>query len=147
VRHTHHIARADRINQAGSITLGVSVGRHHYRTRVLVLVHDLDVRIIHAATGALLRELTLDPTRDYQPTGASKGPKRNGSEPKAGSEPLRCPETSPTESPRIRTCTRVSRRIRSPLRTFEASTANLYQRKPKGLRLAQIIVESKHFQV
>jgi hypothetical protein len=32
-----------------------------------MLIHDLDVRIIHAATGELLRELTLDPTKDYQP--------------------------------------------------------------------------------
>jgi hypothetical protein len=29
-----------------------------------------------AATGELLRELILDPTRDYQPTGAPKGPTR-----------------------------------------------------------------------
>jgi hypothetical protein len=31
---------------------------------------------INAATGELLRELTLDPTRDYQPTGQPPGPKR-----------------------------------------------------------------------
>jgi transposase len=42
---------------------------HH---RVLVLVHDLDVRIINAATGELTRQLTLDPTRDYQPRGCPK---------------------------------------------------------------------------
>ena len=34
---------------------------------MLILVQDLHVRIIHAATGDLLRELTLDPTKDYQP--------------------------------------------------------------------------------
>ena len=28
------------------------------------------------ATGEVLRDFTLDPTRDYQPTGAPKGPKR-----------------------------------------------------------------------
>jgi hypothetical protein len=27
------------------------------------------IRVINAATGELLRELVLDPTRDYQPTG------------------------------------------------------------------------------
>jgi hypothetical protein len=43
---------------------------------VLILVQDLHVRIINAATGELLRELILDPTKDYQPTGAPKGPKR-----------------------------------------------------------------------
>ena len=44
--------------------------------RVLILVQDLDIHIINAATGDLTRLLTLDPTRDYQPAGAPKGPKR-----------------------------------------------------------------------
>ena len=39
-----------------------------------ILVADLDIRIVHAATGELLRHLTLDPTRDYQPTGKPPGP-------------------------------------------------------------------------
>jgi hypothetical protein len=42
-------------------------------TCVILLVQDLHVRIVHAATGELLRELTIDPTRDYQPTHAPKG--------------------------------------------------------------------------
>jgi hypothetical protein len=41
---------------------------------VLLLVQDRHVRVIDAATGELLRELTIDPTRDYQPTGKSPGP-------------------------------------------------------------------------
>jgi hypothetical protein len=32
-----------------------------------MLINDLDIRIINATTGELLRHLTLDPTRDYQP--------------------------------------------------------------------------------
>ncbi len=54
----------------------IGIGRTHARTHVLILVQDLDIRIVNAATGELLRELTLDPTRDYQPTGAPKGPTR-----------------------------------------------------------------------
>jgi transposase InsO family protein len=80
---THNRVRRDRIDQAGVITLRVAgrlhhigVGRTYTGTRVLVLIQDLHVRIIHAATGELVRELTLDPTKDYQPTGAPKGPKR-----------------------------------------------------------------------
>ncbi|WP_328357017.1 IS481 family transposase [Mycobacterium sp. NBC_00419] len=80
---THNRVRTDRVDQAGSITLRVNgrlhhigVGRIHYRTRVLILVQDLNIRIINAATGETLRDFTLDPTRDYQPTGAPKGPKR-----------------------------------------------------------------------
>ena len=39
-----------------------------------MLVHDLEIRVINAATGELLRELTLDPSRNYQPTGRPPGP-------------------------------------------------------------------------
>jgi hypothetical protein len=40
-----------------------------------MLVQDLHVRVIHAATGELLRELAIDPAREYQPTGRPPGPK------------------------------------------------------------------------
>jgi hypothetical protein len=46
------------------------------RTHVLRLIQDLDIRVINAATGELLRDLVLDPTRDYQPTGRPPGPTR-----------------------------------------------------------------------
>ena len=45
-------------------------------TEVLILTQDLHIRIISKATGELLRELTLDPSRDYQPTGRPPGPTR-----------------------------------------------------------------------
>jgi hypothetical protein len=68
--------RADRIDADGKLTLRVSgrlhhigIGRTHARTRVLMLIQDLDARVINAATGELLRELTIDPAPDYQPTG------------------------------------------------------------------------------
>ena len=50
------------------------IGTEHARTRVLKLVDDLHIRIINAATGELLRELEIDPTRDYQPLGRPPGP-------------------------------------------------------------------------
>ena len=49
---------------------------YHAGTCVILLVQDLDIRVVNAATGELLRELTLDPNRDYPPTGAPKGPTR-----------------------------------------------------------------------
>lgn len=80
---THDRVRTDRVDKTGCVTLRVAgrlhhigIGRTHAGTRVLILAHDLHIRIINAATGELLRGLTLDPTRDYQPTGAPKGPKR-----------------------------------------------------------------------
>src|SRR5215212_4253785 len=50
------------------------MGRTYAGTCVIRLVQDLQTRVINAATGELLRDPTLDPSRDYQPTGASKGP-------------------------------------------------------------------------
>lgn len=35
-----------------------------------MLIQDLDIHIVHAHTGELLRQLTLDPTKDYQPQNA-----------------------------------------------------------------------------
>ena len=71
---THARIRHDRIDKTGAVTLRVNskmhhigVGRTHTGTHVVLLIHDLDVRIINAITGELLRELTIDQTRDYQP--------------------------------------------------------------------------------
>jgi hypothetical protein len=79
--------RHDRIDKAGKITLryqgtlySIGVGRTHTGTHVLALIQDLNIRIINAATGELLRELVLDPNQRYQPTGRPPGPtpkKRN----------------------------------------------------------------------
>jgi hypothetical protein len=41
-----------------------------------MLIQDLHIRIIDAATGELLRQLTLDPGRNYQATGNPRRPKR-----------------------------------------------------------------------
>ena len=48
--------------------------RTTHGTHVLLLVQDLNIRVLNAAASELLRELTLDPTRDYQPTGRPPGP-------------------------------------------------------------------------
>jgi transposase len=52
----------------------IGIGRTHARTHIIMLVDDLHVRVINAITGELLRELTIDPTRDYQPRGLPPGP-------------------------------------------------------------------------
>ena len=75
--------RRDRIDETGTVSLRlngqmhhIGVGRTHYRTHVVVLVQDLEVRIVHASTGELLRELTIDPAKTYHGTGAPRGPTR-----------------------------------------------------------------------
>jgi Integrase core domain len=79
---SHDRVRRDRISSTGNVTLRtggrlhhIGAGRTYAGTCVLLLVQDLHIRIIDAATGELLRELTLDPARDYQPTGQPPGPK------------------------------------------------------------------------
>ena len=66
--------RHDRIDKSGTVTLRVAgklrhigVGRTHNRTHVILLIEDLEVRIVNAVTGELLRELTIDLDKDYQP--------------------------------------------------------------------------------
>jgi len=82
---THDRVRTDRIDATGLVTLRhsgklhhIGIGRPHAGTRVLLLIQDLDIRVINADTGELIRELVLNPDRDYQPTGRPPGwPKKN----------------------------------------------------------------------
>jgi transposase InsO family protein len=66
--------RHDRIDTTGRVTLRhngrlhhIGIGRAHAGTPIVMLIHNLEIRIIHTTTGELLRQLTLDPTRNYQP--------------------------------------------------------------------------------
>jgi hypothetical protein len=79
---SHDRVRRDKIDKAGAVTLRVNgrlhhigIGRTHARTHVILRPHDLHVRIVDAATGDLLRDLTIDPRRDHQPTGRPPGSK------------------------------------------------------------------------
>jgi hypothetical protein len=73
----HVRVRRDKIDITGVITLRhdsrlhhVGLGRKLVGTRVLALVDGLRVRVI-TEDGELIRELILDPSRDYQPHGRS----------------------------------------------------------------------------
>jgi transposase InsO family protein len=71
---THYRVREDKIDQTGTVTLRymsklhhIGVGRAHKGRTIKLLIADRDIRVIDPQTGELLRQLTLDPTRDYQP--------------------------------------------------------------------------------
>ncbi len=71
---THDRVRHDRIDKSGTVTLRVhgrlrhiGIGRTHKGTHVILLIQDLNVRIVNAVTGELLRELTIDTNKNYQP--------------------------------------------------------------------------------
>ena len=91
---THDRVRTDIIGTTGTVTLRtggklyhIGIGRTHAGTHVLLLVRDLDIRIINAATGELLRQLTLDPNRNYQPTGRPPGPTKTTPRKRSNPEP------------------------------------------------------------
>jgi transposase InsO family protein len=76
----HHRVRRDIIGATGTVTWRyhgrlhhIGIGRTHAGTHILLLARDRHIRIIHAATGELLRDLELDPSRNYQPTGKPPG--------------------------------------------------------------------------
>jgi hypothetical protein len=71
----HYRVRHDKVDASGTVTLRyksrlhhVGLGRAHKGRRVLVLVADRDVRVL-TVEGEVLRQLQLDPSRDYQPIG------------------------------------------------------------------------------
>jgi transposase InsO family protein len=94
---THDRTRHDKIDKAGSVTLRVAgrlrhigVGRTYARTDVILLVQDLHVTVINAATGEILRDLIIDPRRDYQPPDdhPAQPPKRTGRTGKPQVQPM-----------------------------------------------------------
>jgi hypothetical protein len=69
----HFRVRHDKIDSNGKLTLRhnsrlhhIGIGRRHAGKPARLLVHDLHIRIL-TTSGQLLRELQLDPERDYQP--------------------------------------------------------------------------------
>lgn len=80
IHSAHSRVRHDRVAQGGKVTLRIAgqlhhigIGRPHTGTPILMLIDDLDVRIIHATTGEIIRTLTIDPNRRYHGTGKPPG--------------------------------------------------------------------------
>ncbi len=70
----HYRIRRDRIDSRGAVSLRragrmhhIGIGRAHKHRPVIMLIDDLDIRVINTNPGDLLRALTLDPNRGYQP--------------------------------------------------------------------------------
>ena len=61
------------VNSTGVITfryggklLHIRIGRPYKNTRAIMPIDGLQVLVVEQGTGELIRELTLDPGRDYQ---------------------------------------------------------------------------------
>jgi hypothetical protein len=86
VARTHFRVRTDKVDSCGKVTLRhdsklfhIGVGRRWKGTRIRLYVADLDIRIV-TGNGMLLRQLTLDTTRRYQPSGLPRYRVREGSD-------------------------------------------------------------------
>jgi hypothetical protein len=71
--NTHFRVRQDTVVATGKVSLcyhsrlyKIGVGRAHKGRQIKLLIDDQDIRIIDL-NGQLLREFTLDPSRNYQP--------------------------------------------------------------------------------
>jgi transposase InsO family protein len=78
---THYRVRHDKIDTGGSVTVRHNSRLHHIGlgarlagTPVTLLIDNLHIRVIDRHTSQLIRELILDPTKDYQPRGLPPGP-------------------------------------------------------------------------
>ena len=65
--------REDKVDKAGKVSLRyasrlykIGIGRAHKGRVVKLLIAGQEIRVIDA-NGELIRELTLDPSRNYQP--------------------------------------------------------------------------------
>jgi transposase InsO family protein len=74
---THFRVRQDKVDRTGTVTLRydsrlykIGVGRAYKGRAVKLLIADQRIRVIDMQ-GELIRELTLDPSRTYQPIGAA----------------------------------------------------------------------------
>lgn len=75
--------RHDVVDKTGSLTLRhrsklhhIAIGARLRGTRVIMLIDGLDIRVL-TETGELIRQLTLDPTKDYQSLGTGRWPKES----------------------------------------------------------------------
>jgi transposase InsO family protein len=73
---THFRIRHDEVDSNGTVTLRhdsklhhIGIGRAHKGRPIKLLIADRDIRVLDPKTGELIRRLTLDPSRDYQPIG------------------------------------------------------------------------------
>ena len=80
-RDGHWRIREDKVGPGGKVSLRrggklhhIGLGTEHAGAPVKLLIHDLNILVIDTTTGEIIRELTLDPERNYQGLGRKPGP-------------------------------------------------------------------------
>ena len=104
----HYRVQHDKIDPGGSVTVRHNSRLHHIGlgarlagTPVTLLIDNLHIRIIHRHTGELIRELILDPTKDYQPRGLPPAHPNNRRQPHHGRHPDPGPTCRPQPKSRL----------------------------------------------
>jgi transposase InsO family protein len=127
----HYRVRNDTIDSGGTVTVRHNSRLHHIGlgaarrgTRVTLLIDNLHIRVIGRDTGQLIRELTLDPTRDYQPRGLPPGPPPGT----LCRPPAAAPDPGPTAAP----ATGVKAGRRPPARAAALTPARTLPPSPIG---------------
>jgi hypothetical protein len=80
---SHYRVRRDKVSH-GNVSLRIGGNLHHIGlgrpldgTPIIMLINDLNVRVIHATTGEIITNRTIDPNRRYHGSGAPiGGPRR-----------------------------------------------------------------------
>ena len=78
----------------------IGIGSYYIGTRITLLIAGPHIRVVDE-DGTLIRELTIDPTRDYQPLGTPSGRPKSGTMSRDRWAPS--PETSQRGARGIRT--------------------------------------------
>lgn len=79
--NTHYRIRRDRIDKTGAVSLRragrmhhISIGRAHAGTPIVLIIADLDIRVVATTIGELLRHLTFAPPAATNPAENDQGP-------------------------------------------------------------------------
>jgi transposase InsO family protein len=98
-RDGHWRMRTDKVDKTGRVTVRhasrlhhIGIGYEHAGTPVRMLIHDLHITVINIDTGEIIRDLTLDTSRDYQPLGRPPGPPKG--RPQQGGRKKKTPPTN-----------------------------------------------------
>ena len=103
----------------------IGLGARHAGTPITLLIDNLHIRIIHRHTGQLIRELILDPPRDYQPRGLPPGPPKR--------DPATAPRPASRSRPHRATAAGVKAGHRPPKRAPALTPARTAPPSPAGM--------------
>lgn len=146
----HYRVRQDKIDRWGAVTVRYNSRLHHIGlgvrlagTPVSMLIDDRHIRVIHRHTGQLLRELILDPARDYQPRGLPPGPPKGTPRRPPAAAPDPRPPAAPAATvkagrrPPARASALTAARTMPPSRIGDTHTEMIFNQQPENVTMSR----------